>query len=225
MSDFPTLLADGTVLADDFEEKWQRSMDVMLTAQVRLIRAALPLLERSGEGRIVNIASTEGIGGSAFIAPYTASKHGVIGLTRSLAVELGPFGVTVNAVCPGPIHTGMTAGIDDEGELKQRLRQQKRDSFRACYDEQCQIALGRELAAQKSLSTQIARIGSQCMVMSALYDLKRATSERSASHKTGCTQERDRDREDRRGAAPKGRSADGEGPDRRLGFAQRPVRR
>ena len=56
----------------------------------------------------MNISSTEGLGGSAGISPYTASKHGVVGLTKALAVELGPSGVTVNAVCPGPIHTGMT---------------------------------------------------------------------------------------------------------------------
>jgi 3-oxoacyl-[acyl-carrier protein] reductase len=51
-------------------------------------------------------------------SPYVAAKHGVIGLTRALAVELGPAGVTVNAVCPGPIRTGMTAGIPDEAKEK-----------------------------------------------------------------------------------------------------------
>ena len=85
-----------------------------LTAHVHLIRACLLDLVRDGEGRIVNIASTEALGGSADNAPYTASKHGVVGLTRSLAVELGPSGVTVNAVCPGPINTGMTEIIPDE---------------------------------------------------------------------------------------------------------------
>ena len=69
---------------------------------------------RNEDGRIVNIASTEGLGGSAGINSYTASKHGVVGLTKALAVELGPKGVTVNAVCPGPIHTGMTQYIPDE---------------------------------------------------------------------------------------------------------------
>ena len=108
----------GPVLADDYEERWQRSMDVMLTSHVRLIRAALPLLQRSGEGRIVNIASTEGVGGSPFTSEYTAAKHGVVGLTRALACELGSSGVTVNAICPGAIHTGMTAVIDDESKTK-----------------------------------------------------------------------------------------------------------
>jgi len=103
---------------EDYEERWQRALDVMLTAQVRLIRAALPLLQRSGEGRVVNISSTEGVGGSAFMSPYTAVKHGVVGITRSLACELAPHGITVNCICPGPIHTGMTAVIPDEHKQK-----------------------------------------------------------------------------------------------------------
>ncbi|HEU5085343.1 MAG TPA: SDR family NAD(P)-dependent oxidoreductase [Acidimicrobiales bacterium] len=103
---------------DDFETQWAETIAVNLTAHTTTIRACLPHLKRNGEGRIVNIASTEGIGGSAYISPYTASKHGVIGLSRSLAVELGPVGVTVNVVCPGPIHTGMTAEIPDEAKEK-----------------------------------------------------------------------------------------------------------
>jgi 3-oxoacyl-[acyl-carrier protein] reductase len=97
-----------------FEENWQRHMDVLLTAHMRLIRAALPHLKASGEGRIVNIASTEGLGATPEIAPYTSAKHGVIGLTRSLAVELPKYGITVNCICPGAIHTGITARIKDE---------------------------------------------------------------------------------------------------------------
>ena len=102
----------------DFEAQWATTLAVNLTAHTTTIRACLPHLTRNGDGRIVNIASTEGIGGSAYISPYTASKHGVIGLSRSLAVELGPTGVTVNVVCPGPIHTGMTAEIPDEAKQK-----------------------------------------------------------------------------------------------------------
>ena len=98
---------------DGYDEQWAATLAVNLTAHTTLIRACLPHLVRNGEGRIVNIASTEGVGGSAYISPYTASKHGVIGLSRSLAVELGPTGVTVNVVCPGPIHTGMTDSIPD----------------------------------------------------------------------------------------------------------------
>lgn len=105
----------GASIDDDgFEDTWAATFDVNLHAQMRMIRACLPDLVRNGDGRVVNISSTEGLGGSARISPYTASKHGVIGLTKSLAVELGPQGVTVNAICPGPIHTGMTEAIPDE---------------------------------------------------------------------------------------------------------------
>ena len=99
--------------AEDYEDDWAISLEVLLTAQTRIIRAALPHLRASDSARIVNIASTEGWGATRFGSPYTAAKHGVIGLTRSLAVELGREGITVNCICPGPINTGMTAAIDD----------------------------------------------------------------------------------------------------------------
>jgi 3-oxoacyl-[acyl-carrier protein] reductase len=98
----------------DYPSVWEKTLAVNLEAQVHLIRAALPRLRQSDAGRIVNIASTEGLGASRGTSPYTASKHGVVGLTRALAVELGHAGITVNAICPGPIHTGMTSLIPDE---------------------------------------------------------------------------------------------------------------
>jgi 3-oxoacyl-[acyl-carrier protein] reductase len=102
--------------ADDYWRSWDMTFAVNLTAYARMIRACLPWLTREQCGRIVNIASTEGLGATPYISPYTASKHGVVGLTRSLACELGQQGVTVNCVCPGPIHTGMTALIPDEAK-------------------------------------------------------------------------------------------------------------
>ncbi len=104
--------------ADEFEEAWATTIAVNLTAQARLVRACVPHLVRERAGRIVNIASTEGLGATPFISPYTASKHGVVGLTKSLACELGPRGVTVNCVCPGPVSTGMTAVIPDDAKEK-----------------------------------------------------------------------------------------------------------
>jgi 3-oxoacyl-[acyl-carrier protein] reductase len=98
----------------DFEAVWARTLAVNLTAQVGLVRAALPHLRAKGAGRVVNIASTEAIVATAGLPAYTASKHGVIGLTKSLAVELGRFGVNVNCICPGPILTGLTETIPEE---------------------------------------------------------------------------------------------------------------
>ncbi len=105
--------AGGPVDGDDYEDKWRLAFDVLVTAHVRIIRAALPHLRLSGGGRIVNIASTEGLGATKFSSPYTAAKTSVIGLTRSLAVEFGTENITVNCVCPGPIRTGMTDSIPE----------------------------------------------------------------------------------------------------------------
>ena len=99
---------------DGYDEAWARGLAVMLTAHQRIIRAALPYLRKSKSPRIVNIASTEALGATALHSPYSAAKAGVVGLTRSLAVELGRDGITVNCICPGPILTGMTARIADE---------------------------------------------------------------------------------------------------------------
>ena len=99
---------------EEYDAAWTRTLDVLLTAHVRLVRACLAQLSRNGEGRIINIASTEALGASAGTSPYTAAKHGVVGLTRSMAVELGAKGVTVNCICPGPILTGMTEAIPEE---------------------------------------------------------------------------------------------------------------
>ena len=100
--------------SDAYEEAWDKSIAVLLTAQVTMIKAALPYLRQADSPRIINIASTEALGATKFGSPYTAAKSGVVGLTRSMALELGSDGITVNCVCPGPIHTGMTAGIPDE---------------------------------------------------------------------------------------------------------------
>jgi len=99
---------------ENFESAWNTTLAVNLTAYTAFVRAVLADLRRDRAGRIVNVASTEGLGATAYMAPYVVAKHGVIGLTRVLAVELGPSGVTVNCVCPGPINTGMTAAIPDD---------------------------------------------------------------------------------------------------------------
>jgi 3-oxoacyl-[acyl-carrier protein] reductase len=112
-------IAVGALIdAEDYEEIWQKALDVMLTAHARLVRRALPCLKQSGEGRIINIASTEALGATLGTGPYTVAKHGVVGLTRALAMELAKHGITVNCVCPGPILTGMTSAIPEPAREK-----------------------------------------------------------------------------------------------------------
>jgi 3-oxoacyl-[acyl-carrier protein] reductase len=99
---------------DGYDAVWEKALGGLLTAQQRLIRAALPHLRKSDAGRIVNIASTEGLGATPGDSPYVVAKTAVIGLTRALAVDLGPEGITVNCICPGPIRTGLTDAIPEE---------------------------------------------------------------------------------------------------------------
>jgi len=89
---------------------WQRMLDLNLTAPFRCIRRAVPLMTANAYGRIIVIASVASKRGEPYIAAYTAAKHGVLGLVRSVAAELARTGVTVNAVCPAYVDTPMTDG-------------------------------------------------------------------------------------------------------------------
>ncbi len=93
---------------------WDATLAVNLHGTLHTVRACVADLLASEAGRIVNIASTEGLTSGRSAGPYAVSKHGVIGLTRSLAVDLGRRGVTANCVCPGATLTGMTAPIPEE---------------------------------------------------------------------------------------------------------------
>ncbi|OLT48988.1 ketoacyl reductase [Saccharomonospora sp. CUA-673] len=136
----------GGVTKDIVDELWLDVIDTNLNSVFRMTREVLReggMLER-GRGRIINIASTAGKQGVVLGAPYSASKHGVVGFTKALGNELAPTGVTVNAVCPGYVETPMA----------QRVRQ----GYAAAYDStedailekfQAKIPLGRYSTADE----------------------------------------------------------------------------
>jgi 3-hydroxybutyrate dehydrogenase len=86
-------------------EQWNKLIGVMLTAPFLLIRYAWPMMKQKGWGRVINIASVHAMVASPFKAGYISAKHGVIGLTKTAALEGGEFGITVNAICPAYVRT------------------------------------------------------------------------------------------------------------------------
>ncbi|MCJ7993622.1 3-hydroxybutyrate dehydrogenase [Rhizobium cremeum] len=91
---------------EDFpEEKWDRIIAINLNSSFHTIRAAVPAMKERRHGRIINVASAHGLIASPFKSAYVAAKHGIMGLTKSVALELAEFGVTVNAICPGYVLT------------------------------------------------------------------------------------------------------------------------
>ncbi len=105
--------AGGRPTDDGYLDTWEQTLAVNLTGTMLVVRACLDDLVASGHGRIVNVASTEALGATRGTGPYVVSKHGVVGFTRSLAVDYGRRGVCANCVCPGATLTGMTAPIPD----------------------------------------------------------------------------------------------------------------
>jgi NAD(P)-dependent dehydrogenase (short-subunit alcohol dehydrogenase family) len=107
-------IAESATLAKTENELWHRHLAINLSGTFYCMRAAVPAMIERGWGRVINIASIAGKTGAPYIAAYSASKHGVLGLTRSIAMEVATKGVTVNAICPGYVDTDMTTrGIEN----------------------------------------------------------------------------------------------------------------
>jgi len=99
--------ANPKPLIDFDDDFWELSLTLNLTVPYRLSKAVLPAMIEKKRGRIINVASINSKIASLHGAAYAASKHGLLGLTRTLALEVAPLGVTVNAICPGPVRTQM----------------------------------------------------------------------------------------------------------------------
>jgi len=112
---FPT-----ATLEEMTAEEWQRVIDVNLTGVFNCTKAALPAMREAGYGRIVNVSSAAGghVGWSGDLSHYAASKGGVVGFTRSAAIDLGPDGITMNAVVPGMVDTGAAEEVADEEAIE-----------------------------------------------------------------------------------------------------------
>ena len=115
---------------DEFpDEQWSTLLQVMLTAPFQLMKAFLPGMKQRGWGRVINIASVHGLVASPFKGAYIAAKHGLVGLTKTAALEVAEFNITVNAICPGYVNTALvqnqiadqskTLGIPESDVLEQ----------------------------------------------------------------------------------------------------------
>lgn len=115
-------IIDRSCLSESSTDGWQRVLDVNLTAAYVVSREAARGMSDRKSGRIIMIASILGVQGKRAALAYTASKHGMVGLARALAAELGPDGITANAICPGYIKTDINRALQEDRDYDAKVR-------------------------------------------------------------------------------------------------------
>lgn len=132
------------LLEDISKEDWDRTISVDLNGQFYVTRRAVPMMKSAKSGSIINIASSAALSGCPMRAPYTASKWAVIGLTKTLAMELGPWGIRVNAICPGSVQgERIDRVIEEDARRRGKSAAEIRDSY------QRQTSLRRFVSAEE----------------------------------------------------------------------------
>jgi NAD(P)-dependent dehydrogenase (short-subunit alcohol dehydrogenase family) len=127
-------IAGPAAAVEDIEiEAWQQTLDIDLSGTFYVTRAAVPLLKRNGSGAIVNMSSSAGIMGCPLRSPYVASKWAIVGLSKTWAMELGPFNIRVNAVCPGAVEGPRIDGVIERDATERGMRP---DEIRQLYQRQ-----------------------------------------------------------------------------------------
>jgi 3-hydroxybutyrate dehydrogenase len=140
-------IAESATVVNTTDELWHRHLSINLSGTFYCTRAALPAMLKKGWGRVINIASIAGKTGAPYIAAYSASKHGVLGLTKSIAVEVATTGITVNAICPGYVDTDMVSrGIERITSRTGRTAEEALDTLKKMSPQQ-RLVTSEEVAA------------------------------------------------------------------------------
>ncbi len=163
-------IAEATLAGVPIQSSWRRTVDVNLNGQFYCPRLAVSMLKASGEGAIINVASVAGRLGYAFRTPYAATKWAIVGLTKSLGIELGPAGVRVNAILPGIV----------QGPRMQRVIEARALQLGVEYDEMEQTYLNKT-SLRRMVSAEMSPPG-RCF--SAHWPVATSPGRRSASAAT-----------------------------------------